>query len=219
MAGKQATILACVVIGVALLMAVGGRQAGATSEHPRIFGSIEVRSSKLQKFRKWNGVIARHESDTLSVRKNCRVTKRSRCAMVQWRAFLKNIAGLPRRAQVEKVNRYLNKLIYIVDPVNYGKRDYWATPKQFFNRNGDCEDYAIAKYISLRKLGFRIDDMRIVVLNDLNLKIAHAVLVVYLDGEALILDNQIAQVINAKSIRHYKPIYSINERNWWLHRN
>ena len=61
--------------------------------------------------------------------------------------------------------------------------------------------------------------MRIVVMNDMNLKSAHSVLVVYLDGEALILDNQIAQVINAKRIRHYKPIYSINERNWWLHRS
>ena len=97
-------------------------------------------------------------------------------------------------------------------------RDYWATPKQFFDRNGDCEDYAISKYISLRNLGLPVEDMRIVVLNDLNLKIAHAMLVVYLDGEALVLDNQITQVINARRIRHYKPIYSINERNWWLHR-
>ena len=162
--------------------------------------------------------MARHESEFLSIRETCRVTPRNRCAIVRWRKFLKKIADLPRREQIDKVNFHFNRLIYIVDPRNYGKRDYWATPEQFFNRNGDCEDYAISKYISLRNLGSPIEDMRIVVVNDLNLKIAHAVLVIYFDGAALILDNQIAQVINAKGIRHYKAIYSINEQNWWLHR-
>lgn len=205
--------------GMALLSMAGARQAYGEPGHPTIFGSVELRSSKLQKFGKWTGVIARHEAEFRSVKKTCRITRRNRCAVVQWRSFLKEIAGLPRREQLEKVNLRLNKLNYIVDPVNYGKPDYWATPRQFFSRNGDCEDYAISKYISLRALGFAIDDMRVVVLNDLNLKIAHAVLVVYLDGEALVLDNQIAQVINAERIRHYEPIYSINERNWWLHRS
>jgi predicted transglutaminase-like cysteine proteinase len=60
--------------------------------------------------------------------------------------------------------------------------------------------------------------MRIVVVQDLNLGIAHAVLVVYLDGRALVLDNQIDDVVPAAAVRHYRPIYSINERHWWLHR-
>ena len=45
----------------------------------------------------------------------------------------------------------------------------------------------------------------------------HAVLVVYLDGEALILDNQVLQVVPADQIRHYQPYYSLNETSWWLH--
>jgi predicted transglutaminase-like cysteine proteinase len=214
----RATILACVMVGMVLASAVGGRQAGAAPDHPNIFGTKEFRASSLKKFRKWTGVIKRHEAEFPAVDRNCQITLRNRCAVVQWQTFLKKIASLPRRKQIDKVNRYFNKLLYIVDPINYGLRDYWATPKQFFQRNGDCEDYAISKYISLRTLGVPIEDMRIVVLDDLNLKIAHAVLVVYLDGEALVLDNQIGQVINAKRILHYKPIYSINERNWWLHR-
>ena len=217
--GKRAAILACVVTAAAMLSALGGRQAVGKPEHPRIFGSIELRSSKLDKFRKWTGVLARYKSEIGSVRKLCRPSRRGTCAMSRWQAFLARTASLPRREQIENVNAYFNKLNYIVDPVNYGLKDYWATPKQFFDRNGDCEDYAISKYLSLRKLGVAIEDLRIVVLDDLNLKITHAVLVVYFDGEALILDNQISQVINAKRIRHYKPIYSINERNWWLHRS
>jgi predicted transglutaminase-like cysteine proteinase len=60
--------------------------------------------------------------------------------------------------------------------------------------------------------------MRIVVLQDMNLNIAHAVLVVELNGKSYVLDNQISQLVTDDQISHYRPIYSINENAWWLHR-
>ena len=57
-----------------------------------------------------------------------------------------------------------------------------------------------------------------VVLQDLNLRIPHAILIVNVDGRQLVLDNQIPQVVEAATIRHYRPIYSVNETSWWLHR-
>ncbi|MEE8547966.1 MAG: transglutaminase-like cysteine peptidase, partial [Alphaproteobacteria bacterium] len=81
-----------------------------------------------------------------------------------------------------------------------------------------CEDYAITKYMSLRTLGVPAEDMRIVVLQDMNLRLAHAVLVVYLNDEAFVLDNQIRWVVKETTIRHYRPYYSVNETHWWLHR-
>ena len=59
--------------------------------------------------------------------------------------------------------------------------------------------------------------MRIVVLQDENLRVAHAVLVVYHQGRTYVLDNQITQVVTDDRIAHYRPIYSINEQSWWLH--
>ena len=216
------TLLAGVFIALAapfaMVDSVASENRDSDTAHPLLFGTREVRSATLTKFSKWTGVIARHESEVQARRQDCLVSRVNTCSLERWEQFLEDIAGLPRREQIDKVNVYVNERIYIVDPVNYGTKDYWATPREFFDRNGDCEDYAISKYISLRALGMPVSDMRIVVLNDLNLKIAHAVLVVYLDGEALVLDNQISQVINADRIRHYKPIYSINEQNWWLHR-
>lgn len=194
--------------------AEAAKQAGA---YPKLFGSREFKSSKLAKFRKWTDVIQRYEAGAGKKRQKCRETKVNRCPNLKRDAFLKEIGPLPLRDKIDQVNTYFNRIRYIVDPVNYGKKDYWATPTQFFNKNGDCEDYAISKYLSLRKLGVPAKDMRIVVLRDLNLKVAHAVLVVYYKGQPLILDNQISQVINASRIRHYQPIYSINEKNWWLH--
>jgi len=223
---KRLRILAGVaaLVGAAILAPsfaapVAAAAAGNGSDtYPKLFGSSEIRSSKLAKFRKWTDTLKRYRAERLRERGKCRVTRVNRCRLARWRSFLRGLDGAPPRVQIERVNRYLNKLFYIVDPVNYGVKDYWATPGQFFSKNGDCEDYAIAKYMSLRDLGFAVKDMRIVVLRDTNLKIAHAVLVVYFHGEPLVLDNQISQVVNANRIRHYKPIYSINESNWWLHR-
>ena len=206
------------IVVAALALVLAAQPAAGRTAYPALFGSKEVRSDKLELFTKWTAALARAFDERRLADAPCTETAFNRCHFAAWRRFLDSLDGRDRTAQLKAVNRYMNRKRYIGDPRNYGVRDYWAAPGQFLSRDGDCEDYAISKYISLRSLGFPIEEMRIVVVNDMNLKIAHAVLVVYLDGEALILDNQIAQAINAKRIRHYKPIYSINERNWWLHR-
>ena len=116
------------------------------------------------------------------------------------------------------VNAFFNRLPYVIDQSNWGASDYWASPLQFLARSGDCEDYAIAKFVTLRQLGFSNDEMRLVILDDLNLGIAHAVLVVAENDRLLVLDNQIPQAVDSRRILHYRAIYSINEERWWLHR-
>ncbi|MSO65276.1 MAG: hypothetical protein EXQ85_05675 [Alphaproteobacteria bacterium] len=91
-------------------------------------------------------------------------------------------------------------------------------PAEFFSRFGGCEDFAIAKYLSLASAGFDTAKLRVVVVQDLNLKGQHAVLAVEFDGKSWILDNQIKQVIEADKIKHYRPIYSVNDQAWWLHK-
>jgi len=72
---------------------------------------------------------------------------------------------------------------------------------------------------TVRSLGFAVNQMRIAVVQDLNLNVAHAVLVVYIDGEGFVLDNQIEQVIAQSKVHHYRPYYTINENAWWLHKS
>ncbi|MBT5110118.1 MAG: hypothetical protein HOM25_15680 [Rhodospirillaceae bacterium] len=213
-------IAACAVAAVCALTAAPQSMAAApkTTVAPKIFGTAEIRTRGVQKFKKWTGVLQRYQGDRKKEGRPCKPSLLNPCDIAKWRAFVKDVAKKPKRQQLDAVNAYMNKRRYIVDPKNYGKRDYWATPKQFFNKNGDCEDYAISKYISLLHAGYDPDAMRVVIVQDLNLKVAHGILVVYLDGEALVLDNQIPKVINAKRIRHYKPVYSINEKHWWRHR-
>lgn len=190
------------------------RRAGGDS----LFGSHEVRSSRMSLFPKWQGALSRYFDERKLADAPCTSTVFNRCHLREWKKFLKGLRGETRSEQIKLVNQFMNRQRYIIDPRNYGVPDYWATPRQFLTRDGDCEDYAIAKYLSLRALGFKPRQMRIVVLQDLNLGTAHAVLVVYQGRHKLVLDNQIKTVIDHAVIRHYRPIYSINEEAWWLHR-
>ena len=196
------------------LMARPGHTAKLADSY---FGSREIRRDGLAPFPKWQQALDRHFKEKASLAGRCESNRYNRCHARKWQALVDSAQPLSPRRQVEVINGFMNRSPYIVDPINWGVKDYWESPGQFLSRNGDCEDYAIAKYLTLRRLGFATDAMRIVVLQDTNLKIPHAVLVVTLDGKTLVLDNQIRRVVEARRIRHYQAIYSVNERNWWMH--
>mgnify|MGYP003646282714 FL=1 len=179
-----------------------------------LFGYEATPYSGLKPFPKWRKVLNTYKNEP----GECVPNKYNRCAYQKWAALIDEWRLLPKEKQLEKVNRHMNLFRYILDPINWGVRDYWEIPKEFFARFGDCEDYAIVKYFTLRALGWSAKDMKIVVLQDINLAVAHAILVVEFKGKSLVLDNQIGQIVDAKRIRHYKPIYSVNEAGWWRHK-
>ena len=177
--------------------------------HPKIFGSTEKRSTSLKAFTKWTGMFERFNA---SLNSNTAPKE-----IVQLRASLNSMKGLPLNQMATKVNSLMNAKRYVEDSSNYGKTDYWATPIEFYKKGGDCEDFAIAKYTALRALGVPDDRMRLAIVQDQQKNIPHAILIVYTDQGAMILDNQIKNAINADKVRHYKPIFSINQSAWWLH--
>jgi predicted transglutaminase-like cysteine proteinase len=209
-----------IVCGMILLAAaappLSGFPGAAAATIP-LFGTKEIQSANQAPFPKWRGALTKYFDERKLLDEPCSSSIFNKCHLKEWQEFLKEQKGRARKDQVEAVNEYMNRHRYFTDPRNYGISDYWASPTEFLQRDGDCEDYAIAKFISLRALGFDNSEVRLVVVHDLNLKLGHAILVVYLDGKALILDNQIREVVEASFIRHYKPIYSINEVHWWMH--
>lgn len=197
---------------LALGMAASPGMADATTG---VFGSHITRHSGLKPFPKWRNVLNNYQDKPGP----CVPGTLNRCAFQKWEALVERLRPLPKAKQLAEVNRYANLFRYILDPVNWGVRDYWEIPREFFARFGDCEDYSIVKYFTLRALGWSADDMKIVVLQDMNLGIAHAILVVSLDKKKMVLDNQIGLVVDSKRIKHYRPIYSLNENGWWRHRS
>lgn len=210
MNGKR--ILHGAVVGAVAFFALAAAAMPARAE---LFGKTETPFTDLRPFPKWTGVLDRYFAELAKKNGNCASADFNRCHYQEWKAFIDGVRSLPKDRQLEAVNTFFNKRRYIVDPINWGVADYWETPGQFFARNGDCEDYAIAKYMTLRDLGWSIASMRVVVVQDMNLNLVHAILSVDLDAKPLILDNQLAVMIEPRRIKHYRPIYAVNEDGWW----
>ena len=197
-----------------------------TSPKNGIFGSTEYMSTELSAFKKWNNLRDRHQNNPLkpthrtklNLRTKCQMSSNFKCLRDEWSELISILKEEGPLKKMDAINRHFNQFDYITDMANWQKKDYWATLSQFFNRDGDCEDYAIAKYYSLIELGFKPEQMRIVIVEDTNLNIAHAILAVYLNDEIWVLDNQISKITTESSIIHYDPLYSINESAWWLHK-
>jgi hypothetical protein len=131
--------------------------------------------------------------------------------------LLESAKGKPEREIIRLVNSGANRLIrYASDQRAFRREDYWASPFESLKNRGDCEDFAILKYVSLRELGFSEDRLRIVVLNDTLRGLGHAVLSVRFDNEILVLDNQISRPTPHFLLKHYKPVYSLNAHGRWI---
>jgi len=196
---------------------VWAAQTGLVGAVPAsLFGYQEIQKKNLKMFPQWLSVLERHILN-LKESGSCQSTRFNHCHLKQWQAFLKSIKSLPVRQQIKQVNKYANEKKYTLDIENYGVVDYWATPKEFLSNNGDCEDYAIIKMLSMKWLGYDTQRMRVVVVQDTNLRIPHAVMAIENNNDIFILDNQIEEVLSHAAIFHYVPVYSVNENSWWMH--
>lgn len=216
------SVAALLTLILAFVLALAASAAKASEPVPagerstvRLFGSNEKLNRDISPFPKWTSALARYDSERQLEDQPCT----GACPLQRWNAFVAGLAGQDRLRQLEAVNAYVNRVPYQTDQARYGTVDYWATPREFFGRTGDCEDYAIAKYISLRKLGWGAHELRLVVLKDEVKNELHAVLVAYHGGTAYVLDNLLASVTDHAAIRNYRPIFSINEIAWHFHRD
>lgn len=179
------------------------------AHYPKLFGSSEKQSTSLGAFTKWSDMFARFDASLN--------TNAGQNAMQGLKNKVEHLRGMPISQMAVGVNTEINRIPYVNDINLYGKTDYWATPVEFVTKGGDCEDFAITKYVMLRALGVPEERLRIVILQDMQKNIPHAVLVVYTENGPVVLDNQIKTATPVERISHYKPIFSINRDAWWLH--
>ena len=107
----------------------------------------------------------------------------------------------------------------VSDEELWQQENYWATPIELIGRNGgDCEDFALAKYFTLKAMGVSIKKMRLVYATSAKLKQPHMILAYYEqpDVDPLILDNLTKWVLYGSERPDLKPVYSFNSVSVWL---
>ncbi|MFY9179909.1 MAG: transglutaminase-like cysteine peptidase [Venatoribacter sp.] len=139
-----------------------------------------------------------------------------------WQQLLQELNGTTESEQLAAVNKFFHQRIrYRLDQDLYGEVDYWASVLQTLGHGlGDCEDWAIAQYISLRQLGISDKKLRLIYVKArvaLNHTEAHMVLGYYAtpNSPPLILDSLKAGVTPASERLDLTPVFSFNGEGLW----
>ena len=179
-----------------MLLVLGGRPGLLLAEDikptPRMVGMLEEQYGDLVRVRyqDWQDLIA--SADRLSVLEKLR-----------------------------RVNAFFNAVTFINDIDHWGVEDYWATPLQLLASNGgDCEDFSIAKYFTLREMGVPAKHLRLTYVKALDLNQAHMVLTYSgtPDADPLVLDNLVQEIRKSSLRDDLLPVYSFNAEGLWLAR-
>jgi predicted transglutaminase-like cysteine proteinase len=135
-----------------------------------------------------------------------------------WQQLVLDEQDNSEKGKLHIVNRFFNRVRFVDDIRVWGQKDYWATPIEFLGRNaGDCEDFTIAKYFTLRALGIPSDKLRLMYVRALRLNQSHMVLAYFEtpDSMPMVLDNINEKILPANYRQDLQPIYSFNGDGLW----
>jgi predicted transglutaminase-like cysteine proteinase len=180
-------------------------------DEPFALNTVPVERGEV--FTKWSNVEAniRAEQDILS---RCR-TNTEQCPTAA-RNFLAIVAqgrAQTGRARIGIINRAINLAIRPTsDLAQWSVMDRWSAPLETLTTGlGDCEDYAIAKYLALTMAGVAAGDVRIVVVHDFASGEDHAVVAARLDGDWIILDNRWLMLVKDSEMRPMVPLFVLDQ--------
>jgi len=147
------------------------------------------------------------------------VGKDAPARFVSWEDLIHKDKSQSDLEKLEKVNHFFNSRIVFVNDIElWGAQDYWATPIEFLCRKaGDCEDFAIAKYFTLKAMGMPEEKLNISYVKAIQYGIAHMVLTYYSapGAEPLVLDNLVDAISPASKRTDLLPVFSFNGAGLW----
>lgn len=142
-----------------------------------------------------------------------------------WRELMADSRSLSEADKLKRLNEFFNRRLNFSDDVSiWGQADYWATPLESMAKGaGDCEDFVIAKYFSLKELGVPVQKLRLTYVRariggpNSSISQAHMVLTYYAapDAEPLVLDNLITDIRPASRRSDLTPVFSFNSDGLW----
>ncbi len=184
------------------------------------FGLFTFRAPQGALWRKWESVEADIANEKL-VLDHCRDHDNAEACpsyAAQFQRLINAVKSKSGRAQLEEANQGVNAAIhYASDLAQFGELDRWSAPlASFATAKGDCEDYAIAKYVALREAGFPKGDLRLLLGRDRTVLQDHAVLAARLDGDWLILDNRWSELREDSADLNFTPLFAIDHTGVFL---
>ena len=188
------------------------REAPAVGPEP--FGLFTFRAPDGLLWRKWRGIEAAmvKEQATLD---HCRADADGCPAhAAQFLRLVNAVGAKSGRDRLDEANRGVNAAVrYVSDLSQHGEPDRWSTPlATFASAKGDCEDYAIAKYVALSAAGFPRNDLRLVLVRDRMVRQDHAVLAARIDGRWLLLDNRFSTLMADSEAARFTPRFAIDHQ-------
>jgi predicted transglutaminase-like cysteine proteinase len=163
-------------------------------------------------FTKWNAVEAeiRVGNEILA---RCRAGAWCPQAALRFLAIVDEGRSQNGRARIGVINRAINLAIVATpDLVQWHVADHWSPPLETFTTGrGDCEDYAIAKYVALRAAGIAAEDVKLVVLRNIARAENHAVVAVRLDDGWVILDNRWLALVHNTEMWRAMPLFVLDD--------
>jgi predicted transglutaminase-like cysteine proteinase len=189
------------------------RQDDATAsiqQKPSIFG-METEPTAGEVAAKWRAVEA-HFDEEQQVLVRCRTEERCPVVARNLLDIVAEGAGRSGRARVGLINRAVDLAITPAsDEAQWGVADHWSPPFETLRTHrGDCEDYAIVKYVALLEAGLSHDDVKIVILRNLLPKEDHAVAAARVDGKWLILDNRRLALVRDREMVGFIPKFVLD---------
>jgi len=136
-----------------------------------------------------------------------------------WQQLVEDNIKQTEAIQLKNVNDFFNEVRFIDDIDHWKQKDYWATPIEMLSTDaGDCEDYTIAKYFTLKALGVSEKKLYLTYVKATRLNQAHMVLTYFKTPQSipLVLDNINKRILKATQRSDLIPVYSFNGDGLWL---
>lgn len=183
-----------------------------TSDEP--FGLFVFRAPEGLLWTKWRSISEQMTAEREQL-ETCRIFREVCSASAdRFVDIVDAVRPLSDRARIDRVNAMVNNAVrYVSDYAQHGVADRWTAPLATLAAGqGDCEDYAIAKYALLREAGVAENDLRLLLVKDRAVRQDHAVLAVRLDARWLVLDNRRDTPIETSDLRHFVPLFALDSR-------
>jgi predicted transglutaminase-like cysteine proteinase len=190
------------------------RQDDATrsiQQAPSIFG-METEPAAGEVAEKWRAIEADIDGEQ-QVLARCRAQEACPVVAQNLLDIVAEGAGRSGLARVGLINRAVDLAIAPAsDEAQWGVADHWSPPFETLQTHrGDCEDYAIVKYVALLEAGLSHDDVKIVILRNLLPREDHAVVAARVNGKWLILDNRRLALVRDMEMIRSVPRFVLDE--------